>query len=37
MEVHRPLNVPSPDTSLTEIGQETKFLEHLKKKIGSPV
>jgi hypothetical protein len=35
MAVHSPLNAFSFDISLIEIGQEIKFLEHLKKN-GSP-
>jgi hypothetical protein len=37
MAVHGPLNAFSFDISLVKIGQEIKLLEHLKKKIGSPV
>jgi hypothetical protein len=33
MAVHSPLNAFSFDISLIEIGQEIKFLEHLKKNL----
>jgi hypothetical protein len=37
MAVHSPLNAFSFDISLIEIGQEIKFLEHLKKNLDHPV